>query len=77
MIDVFLNKVFFQIRSIGMTITMVQMGVTLFILTKYFPILYPIIGLDTCMWFFALISLLGALFCVFILPETNCKNINV
>ena len=55
---------------------MVQMSLTLFVLGKYFPTVYPIIGLEYCMWFFALVSFIGVLFSMFVLPETNGKNIN-
>ncbi len=49
----------------------------MFVMVKFYPTIAAIIHLHSCMWIFAGVSLLGALFGLFVLEETKGKNINV
>lgn len=63
-----------QIRGIGSSICLSYSWLLAFVLLKYFPIISEAIGLHMCVIFFAVTSLCGTVFVVFVMPETKGKS---
>ncbi|KAJ6649970.1 Facilitated trehalose transporter Tret1 [Pseudolycoriella hygida] len=65
-----------KIRDIGTTICMTSISVFAFITMKLFPPLVNCLGLYSVMYIFCGVCVFGVIFGVFILQETNGKNLN-
>lgn len=62
-----------KIRSVGSAICLATLAFIAFMLLKFFPILNELIEFYGCMWLFATVCCLGAVFILFVLPETKGK----
>ena len=63
-----------NIKEIAVSLASLYDGIMAFIVTKYFAPLSEIWGAYTSFWFFAGVCILGALFVIFVLPETKGKT---
>lgn len=66
----------FQIRTIGMVINTFALTSASFLTTRYFPIMSEAIGMYGCLFFMASMCLLGILFVIFVMEETNGRNLD-
>lgn len=63
-----------QIRSFGSSMCMSLLWTLAFIMIKYFDFLKIALGMHGCMYLFASFSFVGALFVIFVVPETKGKS---
>lgn len=47
----------------------------MFVIVKVYPAARAELGMHVCMWFFAVVSFLAAMFGVFVLEETKGKDL--
>lgn len=63
-----------NVKGAASTLVSISNFILAFLVTICFPYLVECIGMGLTFWGFAIIMLLGAAFCLFILPETKGKN---
>lgn len=65
-----------KIRTIGISVNTVAMNISSFVMTRYFPLMSSMIGLNGCLMVMAGICISGILFVIFVLEETNGKSLD-
>lgn len=60
-----------------MSLTTITLSLSSFILNRFFPVGSEIIGLYGCLWFMAVTCVFGTLFVIFIMEETNGRDLDV
>ncbi|XP_068623117.1 facilitated trehalose transporter Tret1-like [Battus philenor] len=63
-------------RALGLTVSLIVIGICIFLSTKFFTIITHAIGPAMTYWSFGVVCILGILFVFFCLPETNGKTFN-
>lgn len=66
----------FQIRTIGMSINIVSLNVSAFVMSKYFPIVSEMIGMYGCLSLMSASCIFGIIFVVFVMEETKGRNLD-
>lgn len=64
----------FQIRNAASSLCTSLLWIMAFLLTQYYPMMAAALGVHGCMFFFATICFLGALFIIVVVPETKGKS---
>lgn len=59
-----------------MTFNTLSQNVSSFLMTKYFPILSESVGIQGCLTFMSGVCILGILFVIFVMEETNGRNLD-
>ncbi|XP_037034110.1 facilitated trehalose transporter Tret1-like [Bradysia coprophila] len=63
-----------KIRSIGIGISLAMSWVIDFVILKYFATISAVIGMHSCILFFALSSFMGTFFVIYAMPETMGRS---
>ncbi|KAF5278406.1 hypothetical protein FQA39_LY05895 [Lamprigera yunnana] len=65
-----------RIRGLAGSITFTNINLTIFLITKFFPMLHSLVGVHGFFLIFGVCSLIGSIFLYITLPETKNKSLN-
>lgn len=69
-----MDIIYLQVRSIGCTICFCLSWILAFVMVKFFESVALIFGMHGWVFFFAVCTLFGTIFIIFVIPETKGKN---